>query len=263
MLLRSTDAGARWTALRLPSRQGEDTIRIQDISFVSPTRGYMLDDAALMPTLWSTHDAGRHWRQVLSAGQSEATSVYFVNAEDGYLAGLLYPTGEADNAYILHTSDGGATWSPEYVGPGWLSSAVVGAGADATVVLQEPWTGVGATMFYATSSFGEAGPEHARLELLASPRPITRREMLAGHGSVHVTVSGTLSTGAAGQRVIVAERSVERPYWYSRLITTGPGGRFRTRWLIARSSVFVAQWLGDPGQTGAGSRALTITTPSQ
>ena len=260
VLLRSTDAGARWTALGLPRRGPEGPTRIVDVSFVSPTRGYALDDNA---ALWSTRDAGRHWRQLLSAGPSEATSVRFVNAQDGYLAGLLYPSGEQDDTYILRTSDGGATWSPEYVGPGWLSSAVVASGAEAAVLLQEPTADDMGTMLYATSSFGEAGAQHALVELRSSRRAITGHELLAGHGVATVTVSGTLSNGAAGERVIVAHRSLRGSYWENRLVTTGPGGRFSTHWSIGSSSLFVAQWIGEPGQTGAGSRALTITTPSQ
>jgi hypothetical protein len=78
-----------------------------------------------------------------------------------------------------------------------------------------------------------------------------------------VTVEGALSTGAAGERVILAHRSLRGTIWDNRLVTTGPGGRFSTRWSVGSSSVFVAQWVGDPGQTGAGSRPLTITTPSR
>jgi photosystem II stability/assembly factor-like uncharacterized protein len=259
VLLRSTDGGARWTALRLPRRGGEGTIGIRDVSFISAARGYASDD---WETLWSTRDGGRHWRQVLSTGAGEAEHVHFVDAQDGYLTDLTYPADE-HHTYVLHTSDGGATWSPEYVGPGWSASAVVGRGADAAVLLQEPTSGDMGTMLYTASSFGESGGHHARVELHASRRAITGHELLAGHGAAVVTVEGTLSTGAAGERVILAHRSLRGTIWDNRLVTTGPGGRFVTRWSVGSSSVFVAQWVGDPGQTGAGSRPLTITTPSR
>jgi hypothetical protein len=119
------------------------------------------------------------------------------------------------------------------------------------------------TMFYATSSFGETGTQHARLVLHASRRSITGHQLLAGHGATSVTVEGTLSTGAAGEPVIVAHRSLQGTIWDNRLATTGPGGRFATRWSVGSSSVFVAQWVGDPGQTGAGSRPLIVTAPSR
>jgi len=259
VLLRSTDAGARWTALRLPRHPGEGTIRIRDVSFISATRGYAIDG---WETLWSTRDGGRHWRQVLSAGASEAEHVQFVDAENGYLTGLIYPADER-HTYVLHTSDGGATWSPEYVGPGWPASAVVGNAADAAVLLQEPTADDMGTMLYATSSFGESGGHRARVELHASRRAITGHQLLAGHGAAAVTVAGTLSTGASGEHVIVAHRSLRGTIWDNRVVTTGPGGRFVTRWSVGSSSVFVAQWVGDPGQTGAGSRPLTITTRSR
>jgi photosystem II stability/assembly factor-like uncharacterized protein len=259
VLLRSTDGGARWTALRLPRRRGEGTIGIRDVSFISAARGYASDD---WETLWSTRDGGRHWRQVLSTGAGEAEHVHFVDAQDGYLTDLTYPADE-HHTYVLHTSDGGATWSPEYVGPGWSASTVVGSGADAAVLLQEPTSGDMGTMLYTTSSFGETGAQHARVELHASRRAITGHQLLAGHGAAAVTVEGTLSTGAAGERVIVAHRSLRGTIWDNRLVTTGPGGHFVTRWSVGSSSVFVAPWVGDPGQTGAGSRPLTITAPSR
>jgi photosystem II stability/assembly factor-like uncharacterized protein len=258
-LFRSTDAGARWTELGLPRGGREGTLGIKDISFISPTRGWALDGWG---TLFSTIDAGRHWRQVLAAGPVEALSVRFVNGKDGYLTGLAYGPNERDTD-ILHTSDGGATWSPEYVGPGWLDSPVVATGTAAAVLLQEPNSGVTGTMLYTTSSSGEAGAESARVAIHASRRMITARELLAHHGALSVTISGTVSTHAAGETVILGRLNLQGAFWDSRLLRTGPGGRFTMRWRIGASSAFVAQWIGGPGQTGAGSRPITITVSSR
>jgi hypothetical protein len=92
---------------------------------------------------------------------------------------------------------------------------------------------------------------------------VTGQQLLADHGAAPVTISGTLSTGAAGQQVIIAHRNLQgEPIWDERTVTTGASGRFTTKWRVGNSSVFVAQWLGEHHQTGAGSRALTILTPS-
>jgi hypothetical protein len=128
-------------------------------------------------------------------------------------------------------------------------------------MLQEQTADDQGTMFYATKSFGESGRLGARIVLHASQRAISGRELFIDHGSVRVTVSGALSTGVAGQRVIVAERDLRGSSWNSRMLTTGAGGRFSARWLLHGSSIFVAQWIGEPGQTGAGSRPLRITAP--
>jgi len=37
------------------------------------------------------------------------------------------------------------------------------------------------------------------------------------------------------------------------------GGSFATTWHITQSSVFVAQWAGDSGRPGQGSKMLTVT----
>jgi photosystem II stability/assembly factor-like uncharacterized protein len=255
-LLRSTDGGSRWTRLPLPPSAGAG--RIGDISFVSPVRGYALGSE----TLWFTQDAGKHWQAMLSTGVNGLESVRFVNARDGYLTGEIYFTDQ-DSTYVLHTTDGGATWSPEYVGPGWISSEVAAAGSQAALVLQEPNTGISGTMFYHAASEGHAGIPLARIRLHASQRTVTGRQLLADHGAAPVTISGTLSTGAAGQQVIISHRNLQgEPFWDERTVTTGAGGRFTTKWRVGSSSVFVAQWLGGHHQTGAGSRALTIFTPS-
>jgi photosystem II stability/assembly factor-like uncharacterized protein len=189
VLLRSTDAGLHWQSLRLPANRPED-VGIGDVSFVSRTRGYLLDRAS---TLWITADGARHWRQMPSAGPGGASRVRFANAKDGYLSGLLNPFPEHD-AYVLHTTDGGATWSPEFVGTGWVASQVVARGADAAVLLQEPTADDSGTMFFATTSSGAAGAVPAHIGLEASKRSVSGHELLAGHGVSPVTVSGTLST---------------------------------------------------------------------
>ncbi|MGH2832884.1 MAG: WD40/YVTN/BNR-like repeat-containing protein, partial [Solirubrobacteraceae bacterium] len=96
VLLQSTDAGAHWQRLRLP-RSGRQSVSIVSVSFVSRSRGYLLDRSG---RLWLTRDGGMRWRQILSTGQTASTyreEVYFANARVGFLAGFDYP-GDEDRA---------------------------------------------------------------------------------------------------------------------------------------------------------------------
>jgi photosystem II stability/assembly factor-like uncharacterized protein len=256
-VLRSIDAGETWSKIPLPHLAGRAAVDVRSVSFVNARRVYLLDSSS---SLWFTDDSGRHWRQDLSAGAADATEVDFINATSGYLGGGIYPTGEEqDDAYVLHTSDGGATWSPQFVGPGWSFGGLAAGGSGAVTLLQEPTSGVSGTMLYATGSSGEHGADAARLTLGASQRRISPRELEADHGGVPVTVSGRLSTGAAGQRVVVGVRELRGGYWEAQVVTTGAEGEFSIHQRIGTSKVFVAQWLGGFTHSGAGSPALTIT----
>jgi hypothetical protein len=131
------------------------------------------------------------------------------------------------------------------------------------MLLEEPLAGETPTMFYTTSSLGQAGRRGVRIALRASRRAIGGRELRADHGAVPVALAGALSSGASGEHVVVARRDLHGFYWTEHVVTTGVGGHFSTRWQIGTSSAFVAYWIGAPGQTGAGSRGLTITVPSR
>lgn len=264
VLLRSTDAGAHWRALRLPRSGRHGSASIVSVSFVSRSRGCLLDRWS---RLWLTRDGGRRWRQLLSTGTGSAEDVYFANARDGFLegeiAGFDYSGEGEDRAYVLHTSDGGVTWAPESVGFGWLASAVVASGSDAAVLLQEPDADDEGTMFYAATNGGAVGARHPRLVLHASQRTVSERELFKHHGAVRVTITGKLSTGAAGARIVVSRRPLEGWMWRRKVVRSTAGGRFSTSWPVGRTSVFVAQWAGGERHSGVGSRPLTITVHSR
>jgi len=46
--------------------------------------------------------------------------------------------------------------------------------------------------------------------------------------------------------------------WSRKLATAASNGTFVTRWRVSRTSVFVAQVLGDADHVGAGTPALTV-----
>ena len=59
--------------------------------------------------------------------------------------------------------------------------------------------------------------------------------------------------------VLVAARGVSAGGWDQRVVQAGANrGSFTASFRIRRATVFVAQFAGDSGRTGAGSRTVTV-----
>ena len=71
--------------------------------------------------------------------------------------------------------------------------------------------------------------------------------------------SGTLTGAVGGEQVIVSRRQDSGGSWQHQVVIAGAnGGSFTTSWRIAGASTFVAQWAGDSGRPGLGSKVLRI-----
>jgi hypothetical protein len=74
-----------------------------------------------------------------------------------------------------------------------------------------------------------------------------------------VRVTGTLAGASGGETIFVSRRDLAGGRWQQQTVIAGAnGGSFATSWRITASSVFVAQWDGDSGRLGQGSRPLKI-----
>jgi hypothetical protein len=72
-------------------------------------------------------------------------------------------------------------------------------------------------------------------------------------------VNGTLTGAVGGEQVVVSRRDVSGGLWEHQVVIAGAnGGSFTTSWRIGRPSLFVAQWPGDSGRPGLGSKVLRI-----
>ena len=59
---------------------------------------------------------------------------------------------------------------------------------------------------------------------------------------------------------MVARRNLSGGPWSEQRVVAGAnGGSFSSTWHVTHSSVFVAQWAGDSGRPGSGSRVLEVT----
>jgi hypothetical protein len=245
VLLASTTKGATWKAVKLPTKK----TRIRSVSFTSRQAGRMLDAQG---RLWATTSGGSSWRESIATGTAQATSLSFGSASSGYLSVGRF--GDSSGGYVLRTTDGGSTWRPQSISP----TALVGDGVvapDSTHAFGLVGGAAGRQFFFTTTG-GDAGSASS-LTLKASPARFTKRSLKKARG--RITISGKLAGAVGGERITVSARARNGVDWSSRTVTAGAnGGSFSATFNIKNTAVFVAQWAGDSGRAGVGSKPLLV-----
>jgi photosystem II stability/assembly factor-like uncharacterized protein len=232
IVARSTDGGKRWTKLRLPSSRTS----VVDVDFVTANSGWLL---AAGGRLFSTRNAGRRWTEALALGDSRAQDISFGPARAGWVT-----VGDRGAGYVLRTSNGGKTFSPQLVSKqGLTPGGLLATSGSAAVALAEP-----SSVFFTTSG-GGAG-EVPKLTLKADRKRIRRTTTLK--------VTGRLSPAEGGEQMLVASRAAGGGRWRTQAVRVAANGSFTTQWRISSTTVFVAQWDGDDQRTGAGSTVVTV-----
>jgi hypothetical protein len=153
---------------------------------------------------------------------------------------------------VLRTSDGGATWHPQVITAGSIRADGILAGGplNATLLIDQ-------RSLFTTSTGGDVAGAHASVSLSTPKRSLTRRALKAAHGTV--VVNGTLAGAVGGEQVVVSRRNISGGSWEHQVVIAGAnGGSFTTSWRIGAPSMFVAQWSGDSGRPGLGSKVLRI-----
>jgi photosystem II stability/assembly factor-like uncharacterized protein len=257
---RSTDRGETWRRILTPRRRvGRRTVLlgVADLDFVSADRGFVLDTAR---RLWSTRNAGRTWTQIAALGTSAAQSLVMGDALNGFVTLGGFPA-DPSGAYVLRTNDGGVTWRPQRVSTGRFPGTEGVIAADATrafAVASTPAAGDGIfRSLFATSTGGDAGAA-SQITVTTRRRTLTRR--LLRRAAYRVTVAGTLPGAQGGETIVVSMRRRGAAAWVTQNVLAGANnGSFTATFANVRaSSEVVAQWAGDSGRQGAGSRVLRI-----
>jgi photosystem II stability/assembly factor-like uncharacterized protein len=245
-LFMSSDKGVHWKAVKRPTKR----TRVRSVSFLGTRRGYLLDTKG---RLWSTRNGGKSWKESLSTGSAQASSIAFGTVSSGYLN--ISRFGDGTGGYVLHTSDGGATWRPQSIS----TTALVTDGlvaTDASHAFGLVGFAGAQRQFFFTGSGGDAGAASS-LTLKALPRRFTKATLRKAKGKV--TISGKLAGAVGGERVTVSARAISGTDWTSRTVTAGAnGGSFSATFTITHPAVFVGQWAGDSGRAGVASRPLLV-----
>jgi len=239
-LLRSTDRGKTWTALHKPTVNRKPA-RARQVDFLDAKNGYFLADNG---ALWRTANAGRTWTALPGVGTETAYGMAFSSKTKGYL--VIDRFGATSRSgFLLHTTDGGGTWHPEFV----VSTPIQGGGIAAASGGTDYLLG-GQSSFLFTTTSGEAGKAST---LTAT----TRRKKLSKPAGI--TVTGKLSPAAGNEQVTVSYLPPGSTRWQHQTVKTAANGSYTTSWRVRKgNNRFVAQWVGDFRSKGDGSGVLTV-----
>ncbi len=223
----STNDGDTWRHIDRPTRS-----EIQHVDFLSARIGYVLEDSG---RIYFTRDRGKSWKQLIGVGYSNGTRLAFGDRRHGWLAlRSAHPT-------VLHTMDGGKSWTPQILAPTALRGI-------AAVGEQTGFTTDSRGILF-TKNGGRAGAGSA-LRLRTPDRTVPR--------GMKIEVKGRLSPADGGEDVEVRVRRLNGRGWREIDVTPNRAGKFSFERRIRRSTVFVAQWEGDPDSDGDGSRPLVV-----
>lgn len=104
-MLASADGGVTWTAQATPS--DVSAIDLTGVSFIDAQKGWAVgtDSGSGESFFIKTTDGGTTWNLIDVIGNSYLFHCDFVDANNGWASGM--------SGIVWHTSDGGATWSPQ------------------------------------------------------------------------------------------------------------------------------------------------------
>ena len=258
---RSVDQGRTWSAIRKPGkltklRNGKKVNQrpLVAADFVTAKLGFLATGDFPQGGLYRTTDGGATWKFLAGTGtgMSYGGGLSFSSAKKGYVivGGRTSNPGVRTN--LLSTSDGGATWTPQFVVPEQLGRRGVASGPNGTDYLLG-----GDAKLLATTTGGVSGTA-SKITISTKQR---RFKKLPG-GSI--TVTGTVSPAQAKDPVTVSYLLPgTKISWQHQTVFADASGKFTTSWRLRKGvNTFVAQWLGNFQASGRGSAPLAVTVGS-
>ena len=237
----SNNRGATWKTVAGPVRKP----RYQRVDFVSSRQGFALTTDG---RVWTTRNGGRKWSELAATGTNAATDMAWGDARHGYLTIPSWGDGMG-GGWVLATSDGGASWRPQLLGPAGLVAGGLEAPAATSAFALGSGAGRGADLFR-TDTGGDLGDVSA-----ITVKPSTKR--LRRAGAVRVTVQ--LAPSVSGVPVALFQRSGKSTRWT--LVRQGltTAGKLTVDTRARATTRYVAQWYGDADRNGDGSPIATVT----
>ncbi len=109
VVARTTDGGKTWVKLGAPAVSAGSDLR--DISFGDLSTGVIVGQRGVC---FRTTDGGEHWAAVSVGNNAYLNAVGMSSAQDGWAAGAYY--SGTYSPLLWHTTNGGATWTPQNPG---------------------------------------------------------------------------------------------------------------------------------------------------
>lgn len=225
----STNHGDTFQHIARPTRR-----EIVHVDFVSPRVGYVLERGGRVQF---TSDRGRSWTDLIGVGYSNGRRLAFGTRRNGWLSlGSTHPG-------VLRTTDGGKSWTPQILGAERTTGIAATGSQTGFATLRSP------SQILFTRDGGRAGAGSA-LRLSTADRTVRRGQK--------IEIRGRLSPADGAEDVEVRVRGLNGRRWVEVDVTPNKAGKFSFERRIRRSTVFVAQWEGDPDSNGDGSRPLIV-----
>jgi photosystem II stability/assembly factor-like uncharacterized protein len=211
------------------------------VDFVGARRGFWLGtDGRVFRTL----NGGRSWTHLRGTGTEQVRGMAFSSATRGYLVIDGFGDVMTPSGFLLRTTDGGATWHPQFA----VSAPIPGDGVVAAPGGTDYLLGGEAGLLFSRNG-GDAGRAST---LTLNPRRALRRPATAA-------ITGRLSPARGNERVTVSMLAPGSTRWQHQTVRAAATGAFTTSWRLRRGTTrFVAQSAGDFASAGDGSAALSL-----
>ena len=237
-LIVSNNLGASWKAVRGP----KEDARYRSVDFLTGRTGFALLESG---RLFRTRNGGKAWTEILGTGSARGYDISFGDARNGYLAVDRF-AGSGPFGWVLRTSDGGATWRPQLIGPDPLvTGGLVAPDAASAFGL------AGAAQLFYTGTGGDPGSIPSTITLKPKRTSVKR--------SQPVRLNGRVSPAVSGASVAVLAHNPKTHAWtVAGKPRVAPDGTFKLTYRIRHTTQLVAQWQGDVALSGDGSPVVTI-----
>ena len=204
--------------------------------------------------LFRTTNAGKKWTDVTAAAGANDLSndgtplLSFDSSSSGYVAtdgfspvssNLGSSLGSNGQGWVLATTDGGKSFAPQLIDANELAGLAAAGGTDFALADDQN--------LFLTSTNGAQG-QASSLTLSASPKTIKKR--------TNVTLTARLSPCNGNEQILISGPGPGRrpldPVDHRELHRPGAGA-------VSKTSSYVAQWAGEAGINGDGSKVLKVT----
>lgn len=242
--------GSSWRSLDLPP-SGKKNLALNDADCYSTTGCWAL---TTNDHLFRTTNAGKSWTDLtLATGANDLTNggarrLAFDGSSSGFVAipqfspvseNLGSSQGQDGQGWALATVDGGNTWAPQLIDANPLKGLAASGGTDFALTDSQN--------LFLTSSNGTQG-QSSSLNLSASPKTIKKK--------TKVTFTATLSPCNGNEQILVSGPGMGSD-GSIQTITSNCTVQFQAS--VSKTSSYVAQWAGEAGINGDGSKVIKVT----
>jgi photosystem II stability/assembly factor-like uncharacterized protein len=245
--------GSSWKAMDLPP-QGKRNLAVDDVDCTSTKACWALTTNS---HLFRTTNAGRSWTDVtLATGANDITNdgdphLAFDSTSAGYVAtqefspvsdNLGSSLGSGGQGWVLATTDGGKTFAPQLIDANTVSGLAAGGATD--------WALTDTQNLFLTSTNGSQG-QASSLTLSASPRTIRR--------TTTVTLTATLQPCNGNEQILISGPGLGSD---GSIQSIASNCTVQVPVRVRNTSSYVAQWAGEAGINGDGSKVIKVTKKS-